>query len=76
MVKMIIGCVVKPLTHVCNQSLKTGVFPDKIKMAKVIPIYKADEKHTLSNYRPVSLLSQFSKLLEKNILYKARKLHC
>ena len=63
-VKIIISCVVKPLTHVCNQSLKI-IFPDKMKMAKVIARYKAVKRHTLSNCRPVSLLSQFSKILEQ-----------
>lgn len=65
MVKNMIECVVKPLTHICNQSLKTGVFPRKMKTAKVIPIYKAGNRDELSNYRPVSLLPQFSKILEK-----------
>ena len=65
LLKSIIDCVVKPLTYICNQSLATGVFPNKMKIAKVIPIYKSGEKHILSNYRPISLLPQFSKILEK-----------
>ena len=69
LVKNIIECVVKPLTHVCNQSLTTGVFPSEMKTAKIIPIYKAGDKHIFSNYRPISLLPQFSKILEK-IFYK------
>lgn len=69
LVKNIIEYVGKPLTHICNQSLQAGIFPSKLKTAKVIPIYKAGDKHVFSNYRPVSLLSQFSKILEK-IFYK------
>lgn len=65
LVKDIIECVMKPLTYICNQSPKTGVFPTKMKAAKVIPIFKSGNSHILSNYRPVSLLSQFSKILEK-----------
>lgn len=51
-----IECVVEPLTHICNPSLQTGIFPSKMKTAKVIPIYKAENTHASSNYRPVSLL--------------------
>ena len=67
-IKNITECVVKPLTHICNQSLKMGIFPQKMKIAKVIPIYKTGNRRELSNYRPVSLLLQFSKILEK-IMY-------
>ena len=69
LVKSIIEYVVKPLTYICNISLKTGIFPNRMKIAKVIPIYKAGDKHELTNYRPVSLLPQFSKILEK-VFYK------
>lgn len=65
LVKNIIMHIAKPLTHICNQSFQTGIFPDKMKIAKVIPIYKNGNKHSFSNYRPISLLPQFSKILEK-----------
>lgn len=64
-VKNIIESIARPLTYICNQSLQTGVFPDKMKIAKVIPIYKTGDKHIPNNYRPISLLPQFSKILEK-----------
>lgn len=64
-VKNIIDCIAKPLSHICSLSLQTGIFPNKMKTAKVIPVYKSRDRHTLSNYRPVSLLPQFSKILEK-----------
>ena len=69
LVKNIIEYVAKPLTYICNQSLKTGIFPNKMKIAKVIPIFKTGDKHEFTNYRPVSLLPQFSKILEK-VFYK------
>lgn len=53
------------MTYICNKSFQTGIFPDKMKTAKVIPIYKNGDKQFVSNYRPVSLLPQFSKILEK-----------
>ena len=58
-----------PLCHLYNLSLNTGVVPDKFKIAKVIPIFKKDDICKVSNYRPISLLSIFNKLLEK-IVYK------
>uniref|UniRef100_A0A672HNX1 Reverse transcriptase domain-containing protein n=1 Tax=Salarias fasciatus TaxID=181472 RepID=A0A672HNX1_SALFA len=64
-VKSIIEFVIEPFTYICNLSLTTGVFPDKMKLAKVIPLYKSGDKHNFSNYRPISLLPQFSKILEK-----------
>ena len=64
-IKEIINPIVTPLTHICNLSFQTGIFPNKMKTAKVIPIYKSGDKQLLTNYRPISLLSQFSKIIEK-----------
>ena len=47
-----------------NQMLNTGIFPDKLKQSKVTPIFKANDKELLSNYRPISVLSSMSKLYE------------
>ena len=57
--------ITKPFTYICNLSFQTGTFPNKMKIAKVIPLYKSGNKHHFTNYRPVSLLPQFSKILEK-----------
>lgn len=65
LVKKVITEIVEPLTNICNLSFQTGKFPNKMKIAKVIPLYKSGDRHYYSNYRPVSLLSQFSKILEK-----------
>ncbi len=59
--------IVNPLTHILNMSITYGVVPTKMKIAKVIPIFKNGTKDTLNNYRPISLLPAFSKLLEKFI---------
>ena len=53
----------KPLTIIINQSLKSGIFPDKLKIAKVIPLYKNDDPSVLGNYRPISLLPAISKFM-------------
>jgi len=64
-VKSVISSVLTPLLHICNLSFTSGIFPDKMKTAKVLPFFKANEESVFSNYRPVSLLPQFSKILEK-----------
>jgi len=64
-VKKVIKYIAKPLTHICNLSFQSGCFPNKMKIAKVIPLYENERKHSYTNYRPISLLPQFSKILEK-----------
>ena len=56
-----------PYLYICNAALKDGVFPDRLKYATVKPVYKKGSKQDLSNYRPISLLPVFSKVLEKII---------
>lgn len=63
--KMIKNMISKPLLHVFNLSFSQGKFPDSFKIAKVTPIFKNGSKLTVSNYRPISLLSIFRQLLEK-----------
>ena len=63
--KKIIIAIVQPLKYICNLSLNTGVFPDDMKIARVIPLFKAGNNNVFTNYRPVSILPQFSKILEK-----------
>ena len=55
----------QPLIQIINLSLLNGYFPNKLKIAKVIPIYKADSPEFFTNYRPISLLPNFSKFFEK-----------
>jgi hypothetical protein len=59
----------KPLCMLFNKSLHQNIFPTDWKLAHVIPLFKAGDKSFPSNYRPVSLLSCVSKLLEK-IVFK------
>ena len=54
-----------PLANIIDLSLPKGIFPEKLKIAKVIPIYKVDDPSHFTNYRPISLLSSFSKFFEK-----------
>ena len=54
-----------PISLIINQSFTQGIFPDVLKIAKVVPIYKSGDAKYCSNYRPISLLSNLSKVLEK-----------
>ena len=55
----------RPFTYICNKSFSEGTFPEQMKTAKVIPLFKSGDKSQFTNYRPVSLLPQFSQVLEK-----------
>ena len=57
--------VLTSLTHVMNLSVTTGVFPNGLKVARVIPIFKSGDASSFPNYRPVSVLPLFSKKLER-----------
>ena len=63
--KHVIHGYIKHLLFLINQSLIEGVFPDELKLAKVIPVYKAGSSMQLSKYRPISVLICVSKVYEK-----------
>ena len=69
LLKIIKTLVSYPFSYLFKLSFSLGVLPDMIKIARVIPVYKAGNRTIMSNYRPISLLSVFNKLLEK-IMYK------
>ena len=60
--KLIISPIISNLFNLC---IETGVFPNCLKIAEVIPIYKKGDQNMPTNYRPISLLSQFDKIFEK-----------
>ena len=55
--------------HIMNLSISSGIVPDQLKIARVLPIFKSGETHVFSNYRPISVLPIFSKVFEK-VVYK------
>ena len=64
-VKLSCELIIKPLLHVCNLSFKEGVFPEELKIAKVVPIFKAGDSMKVTNYRTVSVLCVMSKVWER-----------
>ena len=63
--KICINEYIGPLTYLVNMSIKQGIFPDELKIAKVFPIFKSNDEQYITNYRPISLLNYFSKIFEK-----------
>lgn len=63
-IKFCILSIIDPLWHIINNSLRFGVFPDKLKVAVVKPLHKKGNTLLFENYRPISLLPSFSKIFE------------
>jgi len=68
--KRIVPNIFVPLKHVLSLSLSSGSVPSQFKIAKIVPIFKSGEKSNMDNYRPISLLSCFSKICEKIVANK------
>ena len=68
-VKAIVNYIVKPLTRIFNLSFLSGIIPSALKIVRVTPVYKTNSKENFANYRPISVLPFFSKILEK-LMYK------
>lgn len=84
-IKRLKNTLIEPLSLLINQSLCTGIFPEKLKIAKICPIFKKGDVKNIDNYRPVSILPTLSKIFERvvyvqlynyftenNLLYKSQ----
>lgn len=60
-------CISDALSSIINVSLSTGIFPDALKIAKVTPVFKSGDLSSVENYRPISVLNNFSKIFENVI---------
>ena len=73
-ISKVIVSIAKPLAHIFTLSFSCGIFPDHMKIANIIPIFKNGQKTEFTNYRPISILSQFSKILEKLFTLRLEKI--
>lgn len=64
--------IFKPITYIINLSIATCTFPDRMKEAKITPIYKKGDKSIPGNYRPISILPTLSKIFEKHLASQIR----
>jgi Notch-like protein len=65
--KLGIHYISSPLTYICNRMLSSSIFPTWLNFAEVKPVFKKRDKSVTSNYRPISLLTSFSKIFKKVI---------
>ena len=73
LLKQLAPSICKPLCIIFNKSMQEGIFPQDMKLAEVVPIFKSKDRAVCTNYRPISLLPVMSKVLERVIkkrLYK------
>ena len=68
MINESIQIILEPLAHIMNLSISHGILPDQMKIARVVPLFKADDQSLFTNYRPVSVLPSFSKFPGENHL--------
>jgi len=65
LLKISANYICSPLTYICNKSISTGIFPERLKYSIIKPLFKKGDKTDPSNYRPISMLTSFSKVFEK-----------
>jgi hypothetical protein len=68
LIKKVVSNISKPLCAIINKSFQVGLFPKNCKIAKIIPVFKSGDRSNFINYRPISLLPSFSKIIEKLML--------
>ena len=66
-IKLSVNIIAPVITNIFNHCILKGVIPESLKIAEVIPIFKSGSKSDINNYRPISLLSPFSKTFENHI---------
>jgi len=71
--KKIIDIILTPVHHIIKLSFENGFVPTQLKIAKVVPVYKSGDRLSMDNYRPISLLPTFSKIIEKIVSLRLLK---
>ena len=75
LLKNLSDIIVGPLSHVINLFISQGIFPNTMKIAEIIPLFKCKDPSIANNYRPISLLITLSKILEKIIYNRLYSFH-
>ena len=70
LLKVIAVSISVPLAHIFNLSLDNGKFPDKLKLSRIVPVFKSGDPKLCDNYRPIALVNTLSKVLEKIVAIK------
>jgi len=70
LLKMVATEISQPIAHIFNLSLTQGIFPNKFKKSRTVPVFKSGNANSCDNYRPIALLSSLSKILEKLVSVK------
>ena len=65
LLKDVADLIITPLCHIINLSFRLEIFPEILKISKVVPIHKGGSTQEVNNFRPISLLSIFDKIIEK-----------
>jgi len=65
LLKLSSSIIAPVLSELLNISIKSGSYPSKLKIAKIMPIFKSDDESDANNYRPISLLSNFNRIFEE-----------
>ena len=63
--KILNNCISEPLAYIYNLCIAEVQWPDYIKQSEIIPIFKTGDKHNVTKYRPISLISNLAKIFEK-----------
>lgn len=72
-IKLAMDPLIKPIMHLINASFISGIFPEELKISKVVPVYKKGDETEIQNYRPISILPSISKLFEKAMFLRLTK---
>ena len=57
--------IAEPIRNCINSSISTGTFPDELKIADIVPVFKKEDQNDKTNYRPISILPLISQMFEK-----------
>ena len=64
LIKQVCSGIALPLSNIFNKSITSSIFPEQMKIAKIIPMYKSEDRYLINNYRPISILPFFSNIFE------------